>query len=213
MPRPRRERIAAIAANYDLSILEDDVNGFLPAQPIPPIACFAPDHTYYVTGTSKSLAPGLRIGYVVAPVHRVQQIASTIEATTWFTAPLLAEVVSEWIETGEALAIAAWKRSETEARHALAVEILGKWLPPSPVSFHLWLPLPEPWRAELFVSQARARGVIVNSAEEFMVGQKGEPHAIRVCLGATLSRDRLSEGLRRLAELLATPPRPAAMVY
>jgi DNA-binding transcriptional MocR family regulator len=63
------------------------------------------------------------------------------------------------------------------------------------------------------VSQARARGVVVNSAEEFLVGQKGGPHAVRICLGATLSRDRLSEGLRRLADLLGAPPRPAAMVY
>jgi hypothetical protein len=55
--------------------------------------------------------------------------------------------------------------------------------------------------------------VIVNSAEEFLVGQNSGPPAIRVCLGATLSRDRLSEGLRRLAELLSTPPRPAAMLY
>jgi DNA-binding transcriptional MocR family regulator len=213
MPAARRQEIASLAAAYQLPILEDDVNGFVPAEPIPPIASFAPDHTFYITGTSKSLAPGFRIGYVIPPAHRVQQIVSTIEATTWFTAPLLAEVVTEWIESGEALTIAAWKRAETQARHALAVEILGAWLPPSPVSFHLWLPLPEPWRPEAFVSQARARGVIVNSAEEFLVGQKGAPPAIRVCLGATLSRDRLSEGLRRLAELLGTPPRPTAMVY
>lgn len=213
MPAARRQEIGALAATYDLSVLEDDVNGFLPATPLPPIASLAPDHTFYITGTSKSLAPGLRIGYVVPPAHRVQQVASTIEATTWFTAPLLAEVVTEWIESGEALAMAAWKRTETAARHALAVDILGKWLPPSPVSFHLWLPLPEPWRAEWFVSQARARGVVVNSAEEFLVGQKGGPHAVRVCLGATLSHDRLTEGLRRLAALLGTPPRPAAMVY
>ncbi|HEX6434993.1 MAG TPA: PLP-dependent aminotransferase family protein [Gemmatimonadales bacterium] len=209
----RRQEIAALASACNLSILEDDVNGFLPANPIPPIASFAPDHTFYITGTSKSMAPGLRIGYTIPPAHRVQQVTSTIEATTWFTAPLLAEVVTEWIDSGEAQAIAAWKRRETAARHALAVDILGQWLPPSPVSFHLWLPLPEPWRAESFLAQARARGVSVNSAEEFSVGQKGAPHAVRICLGATLGRDRLTEGLRRLADLLATPPRPAAMVY
>jgi DNA-binding transcriptional MocR family regulator len=213
MPVARRQEIASLAAAYDLSILEDDVNGFVPAEPIPPIASLAPDHTFYITGTSKSLAPGFRIGYVIPPADRVAQIVSTIEATTWFTAPLLAEVVTEWIESGEALAIAAQKRAETQIRHALAVEILEPWLPPSPVSFHLWLPLPEPWRPEAFVSQARARGVIVNSADEFLVGQNSGPPAIRVCLGATLNRDRLREGLRRLAELLGTPPRLAAMVY
>jgi DNA-binding transcriptional MocR family regulator len=213
MPAVRRQELGRLVAAYDLPVLEDDVNGFLPANPIPPIASFAPDHTFYITGTSKSLAPGLRIGYVIPPAHQLQRVMSVIEATTWFTAPLSAEVVTQWIESGEAQAIAAWKRAETAARYALAGDILGKWLPPSPVSFHLWLPLPEPWRAELFVSQARQRGVIVNSAEEFLVGQNAVPHAVRVCLGATLSRDRLKEGLHRLAELLGATPRPAAMVY
>ena len=213
MPTGRRQELGAIAAAHDVAVLEDDVNGFLPPQPIPPIASFAPEHTFYITGTSKSLAPGLRIGYVVPPANRLQQVISTIEATTWFTAPLSAEVVTHWIESGEADAIASWKRSETAARHALALRILGRWLPKSPVSFHLWLPLPEPWRSESFVAQARSRGVVVNSAEEFLVGREGTPHAVRVCLGATLSRGRLEEGLRRLAELLDSSPRPSPMVY
>lgn len=213
MPVARRQQLAAIAKAHDVAVLEDDVNGFLPGDPLPPIATFAPDHAFYITGTSKSLAPGLRIGYLVPPAHRLEQVTSTIQATTWFTAPLLAELVTEWIESGQADAIAGWKRTETAARHALALEILGRWLPSSPVSFHLWLTLPEPWRAETFVTQARSRGVAVNSAEEFLVGRESAPHAVRVCLGATLSRSRLEEGLRRLADLLSTPPKPSPMVY
>jgi DNA-binding transcriptional MocR family regulator len=213
MPASRRQELAAIARACDVPVLEDDVNGFLPENPVPPIASFAPEHTFYITGTSKSLAPGLRIGYVVPPAHQVAQVSSTIEATTWFTAPLSAEVVTQWIETGEADAIASWKRAETAVRHAMALKILGRWLPESPVSFHLWLPLPKPWRAESFVAQARSRGVVINSAEEFLVSREGTPHAVRVCLGATLSRSRLEDGLGRLAELLAAPPRTSPMVY
>ena len=213
MPAQRRQELGVIATAYGVSVLEDDVNGFLPRSPIPPIASYAPEHTFYITGTSKSLAPGLRIGYVVPPVRRLQQLTSTIEATTWFTAPLLAEVVTQWIESGEADAITSWKREETAARHAMAVEILGRWLAKSPISFHLWLKLPEPWRGESFVAQARSRGVVVNSAEEFLVGRESAPHAVRVCLGATLDRKRLEDGLRRLAELLDAPPTPGPMVY
>lgn len=213
MPVARRRELAAIAEAHDVAVLEDDVNGFLPTNPLPPIAAFAPAHTYYITGTSKSLAPGLRIGYVVPPAHRLERVAVTIQATTWFTAPLLAELVTDWIESGDADAMAQWKRTEVAARHALAQEILGRWLPEGPVSFHLWLPLPEPWRTETFVAQARVRGVVVNSSEEFVVGREGAPHAVRVCLGATLSRARLEDGLRRLAGLLAQVPGPSPMVY
>ena len=92
--------------------------------------------------------------------------------------------------------------------------ILATWLPPrSAPSFHLWLPLPEPWRTEEFVAQARARQVVVSPSEEFMVGREGAPHAVRVCLGATASRARLEEGLRRLAELLRNGPEPSLTGY
>ena len=214
MPLHRRQEIAAIAEAHDVAILEDDVNGFLPSDPLPPIAQLSPSHTYYINGTSKSLAPGLRVGYVVAPAHRVDRIAATIRASTWLTAPLLAELVTAWIESGEADKMVEWKRSEIAARHALALEILGPWLPGGvPLSFHLWIPLPEPWRTEAFVAQARAQSVLVTPAEEFMVGREHAPHAVRVCLGATLSRDRLEVGLRRLAELLGQAPEPSMRVY
>jgi len=214
MPLERRRELATIIQRYGLLVLEDDVNGFVPAEPLPPLASLAPDHTFYINGTSKSLAPGLRVGYVVAPPAHFQRLSATMQATTWFTAPLMAEIVSGWIESGEAGGIADAKRAEIDARHTLALEILSPWLPSDgPVSFHLWVSLPEPWRAEGFVAQARARGVLVNSPNEFLVGREMAPHAVRVCLGAGLSRAKLEEGLRRLAELLATPAGLNAMVY
>jgi DNA-binding transcriptional MocR family regulator len=213
MPLERRQQIAAIAQAYDVSLIEDDVNGFLSAHPLPPLAQLAPVQTFYVTGTSKSLAPGLRIGYVVPPPQKVERIAATIRASTWLTSPILAELVTEWIESGEADVMLEWKRSEIAARHVLALKILGRWLPEGPVSFHLWLPLPEPWRAETFVAQARSRGVMLTPSQEFMIGRDSAPHAVRVCLGATLSRERLEEGLQRLAVLLAQGPEPVLPVY
>jgi DNA-binding transcriptional MocR family regulator len=214
MPLQRRRELAEVIQRHGLLVLEDDVNGFVPAEPLPPLATFAPDHTFYITGTSKSLAAGLRIGYVVPPPGEVQRVSATMQATTWFTAPLMAEIATQWIESGKAEEMASWKRAETAVRCSLARHLLSPWIPQSgPTSFHLWVPLPEPWRAESFVGQARARGVLVNSPDEFLVGRETAPHAVRVCLGAGLSRSRLEEGLHRLAELLRHPPGPSAMVY
>jgi DNA-binding transcriptional MocR family regulator len=214
MPVTRRQALVEIAARYEVALVEDDVYGFLPANPLPPLAALAPSIAYYITSTSKSMAPGLRVGYVVAPEARVERVAGVIRASTWLVAPLLAVLASEWIERGEADAMVAWKREETLARHAAATRVLAPWLPPrSAPSFHLWLPLPEPWRTEVFVAQARARQVVVSPSEDFMVGREGAPHAVRVCLGATASRARLEEGLRRLAELLRNGPEPSLTGY
>ncbi|MGH7580014.1 MAG: PLP-dependent aminotransferase family protein, partial [Gemmatimonadales bacterium] len=62
MPLARRQTLADIAARYDVALVEDDVYGFLPQHPLPPLTALAPEHAYYVTGTSKSMAPGLRVG-------------------------------------------------------------------------------------------------------------------------------------------------------
>jgi DNA-binding transcriptional MocR family regulator len=214
MPLGRRQAIVEIAARHGVALIEDDVYGFLPDHPLPPLTALDPTNAYYITSTSKSMAPGLRVGYVVAPEPRVDRVAAVIRASTWLIAPLLAELASDWIERGEADAMVAWKREETTARHAVALRILGRWLPAaSPRSFHLWLPLPEPWRTEEFVSQARARKVVVSPSEEFVVGRESAPHAVRVCLGATSSRARLEEGLRRLAQQLEEGPEPRLSGY
>jgi DNA-binding transcriptional MocR family regulator len=214
MPLARRQTIAEIAARYDVALIEDDVYGFLPPDPLPPLTAIDPARSYYITSTSKSMAPGLRVGYVVAPDSRVDRVAGVIRASTWLIAPLLAELASEWIERGDAEAMVNWKREETSARHAAALRILGRWLPDtaSP-SFHLWLSLPEPWRTEEFVAQARARQVVVSPSEEFVVGREIAPHAVRVCLGATASRGRLEDGLSRLADLLEDGPEPSLTGY
>ncbi len=214
MPLGRRQALAEIAERYDVALIEDDVYGFLPDAPLPPLTAIAPANSYYITSTSKSLAPGLRVGYVVAPESRVDRVAGVIRASTWLIAPLLAELASEWIARGEAEAMVAWKREETSARHGAAIRILGRWLAGTPPrSFHLWLPLPEPWRTEEFVAQARARQVVVSPSEEFVVGRESAPHAVRVCLGATSSRARLEEGLGRLADLLENGPEPSLTGY
>jgi DNA-binding transcriptional MocR family regulator len=214
MPLERRQALVEIAARYEVALVEDDVYGFLPEAPLPPLTALAPATAYYITSTSKSMAPGLRVGYVVAPESRVERVAGVIRASTWLIAPLLAELATEWIERGEADAMVEWKREETLARHATAVRVLGRWLPGSATpSFHLWLPLPEPWRTEAFVAQARSRQVVVSPSEEFMVGRESAPHAVRVCLGATASRARLEEGLRRLADLLENGPEPRLSSY
>lgn len=207
MPEGRRKEIAAIARSHGVMIVEDDVHGRLHEDPPPPIAAFAPELTCYLTGTAKSIAPGLRIGFMLAPKALVPRIAAGIRATTWMAAPLMAEIASQWITDGTAEQIVKRKRQETAARQRLAAAVFGRFHVQShPAAYHLWLHLPEPWRSETFAEEAQRRGVAVAPAQAFLVGRIATPHAVRVCLGAPADRDQLDKGLRILAGILDSAP-------
>ena len=76
------------------------MHGRLAADPPPPLAALVPESTYYVTSTSKTLAPGLRVGFVAAPPGMAERLAATVRVTTWGAAPLTTEVVAGWIRDG-----------------------------------------------------------------------------------------------------------------
>lgn len=213
MPEERRRRIAGIASKYEVAILEDDVYGRLPPDPPPPMSTFAADRSYYFTSASKSLAGGLRVGFLKAPLHMIERLAANIRVTTWMTPPLNAEIVARWIEDGTADELALWHREEAARRQKQTVSALGRFeLQTHPHSYHCWVRLPEPWRAEEFVAVAEEGGVLVTSADHFVVGRGQAPHAVRVCLAAESSPERLDRGLALLAELLADPARAGSVI-
>jgi DNA-binding transcriptional MocR family regulator len=207
MPVERRQEIAAIAREHGVLIVEDDVHGRLLGRPVRPLSTFAPDISVYVTGTAKVLAPGLRVGFIVAPPALGPRIAAGIRGTTWMAAPLMAEIASRWIQDGTAEAILARKRKDAGARYRLAVRALdGFALQGHPDAYHLWLTLPRPWRADSYAEAARRAGVAVTPASAFAVGRAAVPEAVRLCLGAAADKDVLAGALRVVAGLLAAPP-------
>ncbi len=207
MPLERREEIAAVAREHGVLIVEDDVHGRLLARARAPLATFARDLAVYVTGTSKVLAPGLRVGFIVAPPALRPRIAAAIRGTTWMAAPLMAEIATRWIKEGTAERILARKRKEAAARQALARQIFGKFVVQAhPDAYHLWLGVPKPWRAESYADAARKAGVAVTPASAFAVGRTAPPEAVRLSLGAAADRDLLGRALGVLAGLLVSSP-------
>ena len=214
MPVERRQAIAEIVVKHDLILIEDDVyGGFLEAA-LPSISSFAPEHSYYTTSLSKIVCPGLRIGYIAAPPGGARDLIPGLGATTWMASLISAEIAYRWIEDGTADRLAQLQRDELRKRQALAGDILsGQSFRSLPSGLHIWLDLPEIWRAESFVAQLRAQGVAVTPAEAFAVGHGPSRQAIRVSLGgATPSRAELQKGLGILAELLRGRPTASYVV-
>jgi DNA-binding transcriptional MocR family regulator len=209
MPEPRRRQIATIARRRGLTIVEDDVFGFVPSDRPPPLSVFARKHSYYMTSTSKLMAPGLRIGFLAAPQEMVGRLGAAVFSTAWMAPPAMAELVSVWIEDGTAERFAAWRRTDAMEKGHLARQTLGAARCRShPQSLHLWLELPERWRAEEYAAQVRSRGVAVTPAEVFTVDRGRAPAAVRICPAAEPDRGRLDRALRILAEVLDQGPEP-----
>src|SRR5262249_54644512 len=157
--------------------------------------------------TSKMLAPGLRVGFIVAPDALVPRIAAAIRGTTWMAAPLMAEIAAEWIDDGTAEQILSRKRKEAAARQRLAARALERFeIQTRPDSYRRGLHVPRPWRSETFAEAARRSGVAVTPAAAFAVARAGVPEAVRVCLGGARDRGELERALHVLAGLLGSAP-------
>ncbi len=75
VPVERRREIAAICQRYGVKIVEDDVYGFLLGEDTPPaLSTFAPELGHYFTSLSKSMAPGLRVGYLALPIGQPRRL-------------------------------------------------------------------------------------------------------------------------------------------
>ncbi|MEE4093772.1 PLP-dependent aminotransferase family protein [Pseudomonas viridiflava] len=196
-----REQLVVLARKHDLLIVEDAAYAFLADNPPVPLAQLGPERTVYVSGLSKSVATGLRVGFVAAPLDKVSAMERTIRATTWNTPGVLTAIATGWLEDGTVLKLEAEKRLDAEARQAVAREVLeGIEFVGHPSSYFLWLPLPEDARADQIALALLQEKVAVTTAEPFSIST-GVPHALRLALGS-VSMDELRDGLGRVKRII-----------
>jgi DNA-binding transcriptional MocR family regulator len=209
----RRRAIAEIAHRYGLMIIEDDIYASLNPDVPPPMAHFAPDHTVYLTGSSKTMAPALRFGFAAMPQHWIGRFSAASRANNWMAPPVMGEIVCDWIRDGTADRIAAEMRQEIAARHAIARRALsGQTYQLAPGAFHCWLTLPEPWRASEVVAAGKRHGLSLAATDLFVPGRGATPHALRIALSATADHAELESGLHGLVSIIEGEPEPRLAV-
>ncbi|WP_212627324.1 PLP-dependent aminotransferase family protein [Pseudomonas sp. PP3] len=184
MDTAQRERLVAIARQHDLMIIEDAAYAFLAENPPPPVAEMAPERTVYVSGLSKNIATGFRVGFVAAPLHWVAGFERTVMATTWNTPGVMTAIATAWLDDGTVYQLEAQKRADAQARQTLAREVLtGLETVTHPSSYFIWLPLAEDARADQIAMALMREHVSVSPAEPFAITPH-VPHAIRLALGS-----------------------------
>ena len=211
MDLSRRQKLVEIARKHDVWIIENDAWGPLHPERPPPIAAIAPERTFYFTGLTKCLLPGLRVAWLVAPERMMAAARTRHLVTSWMATPLMAEIATRWLADGTALELLEWQRKHLGRRNALAVQTL-KDIPHGGTShgMHLWLPLPDAWREDAFVTHAGHNGVAVAAGANFAIEDGKMPPAVRICLGMGTETD-IESALSVIARLHRSVPEPALL--
>lgn len=213
----RRAAVAAVAREFGVPIIEDDIYGVLPQDAPPPAAVWAPESTWCVAGLAKCVAPGLRLAYVAAPdARQAARLETALRATAQGVSPIAAAVAARWINDGSADLLLAAIRAEATARTAMARALLTPVSGESgfaahPEGFHLWLTPPPPWTRGELTACLHARSIVAAAGDAFAVAGPA-PEAVRICLGAPIARAGCRRMLETLADVLEQGPALAGAV-
>ncbi|KPH20773.1 GntR family transcriptional regulator [Rhodococcus sp. ADH] len=196
-----RLQLVEIARAYGLHIIEDATYAFLAEGAPEPLAALAPELTVYVSTLSKSVATGLRFGFVAAPSVSVPLIERAIRATTWNTPALVTAIASEWLDDGTVARLEEKKRADARRRQSVAREVFeGIDVVGHPTSYILWIPLTGEARADRIAAELMHQNVSVSTAEPFATTQD-IPHAVRVAVGS-VDLDVLRAALCKVAQVV-----------
>ena len=209
MGAARRADIARVAAAHDLHIIENDALGALLEDGPPPIAALAPERTVYLTTFTKCTMPGLRAGYMVAPMHLQPGLLARLLVFSWTATPLICEIATRWVDDGTAARLAAWQRAALAERHRiLCQELEGCAVQGQPGGLHYWLHLPEGWSTEGLVARARQLGIVLAPCTPFLTQNAPACDAVRISVGGIADDTDFATALRLLRGLLKTPYEP-----
>ncbi|MBZ9537360.1 PLP-dependent aminotransferase family protein [Modicisalibacter tunisiensis] len=215
MSQSRRDAIAEVLIRHGVWLIEDDVHALLEPPGLTPLTARLPRQSFHVTSLTKATVPGLRAGYLTVPRGQLHHALPRLRATTWMATPLILEIADAWLADGTVEALAGEQRELLAERQQLAVQRLnGHVFASRASSLHVWLSLPDSWRAEELRQQAEQEGVAITASQPFMVEQTPAPRRVRLSLGAEPDLERLDRGLELVARLLnESPPPMLEIVY
>jgi 2-aminoadipate transaminase len=213
MSLARRQALLEAAARHDLLILEDDPYGSLyfedtttleETRPIK--ADDAAGRVVYLGSISKTLVPGFRVAWMVAPPVIAQRVELAKQATDLCSGVFDQRVVHACLERGVVQAIAPTLRAHYQAKRtamesALADAMQGRvrWAPPRG-GFFLWAEFPEGIDDRTLFTHAVAERVSFVIGSAFFVDGGG--HRFARLSFSNPSPDRIREGVARLQRAL-----------
>lgn len=204
----RRQQIATLAKKNNLVLIEDDPYGELDyeGKRLPGVYTLAPENTVYLGSFSKVLAPGLRLGYIVASETLINKLVQLKQAADLHTPSLTQRIAYQVIKDGFLEKHIPTIRTLYAKRCNAMVDALIKYMP-NTVKFNrpeggmfIWVELPKTINATELLAEAVQNKIAFVPGEPFFANSIN-PHCLRLAF-VTVSEEKIEKGIKILAELI-----------
>jgi 2-aminoadipate transaminase len=209
----KRERLLALAREYGFTIFEDDPYVALrfEGESLSSMVSVDPERVVYASSFSKTVCPGIRVGYLVGPPGLIAQIAKL--ATSTYISPSMVSqaIVNQFCRSGAVERSTATVREALRDRAGALCRTLSEHLPEARFvapqgGYFLWVDLPPGSDVNALFEAAKALGVQFIKGSDFVL-EGGESSFRLAYSGVTV--DEIEEGVRRLAQAYREAGAPA----
>ena len=202
---PKREALLGLAREHGFTIFEDDpyVSIRFAGEPLPTMLSLDRDETVvYASSFSKTVCPGIRVGYLVGPAELIARIVK--RATSTYISPnMVAQaIVHEFCQSGALQRSIETVRTNLKARVDALVTALERDLPDARFvapegGYFMWVELPEGTNVDRLFAAAGERGVTFVKGSDFLL--EGGQNTLRLAYSG-VTPEQIDAGIGRLAE-------------
>jgi 2-aminoadipate transaminase len=202
----KRRRLLELSREYGFTIFEDDpyVGVRFDGEHLPTMLELggAAGSVVYASSFSKTVCPGIRVGYLVGPRETIAGIRK--EATETYISPnMVAQaIVAEFCDSGALDRSIATVRAALRERRDATCDALSRHLPDARFvvpegGYFLWVDLPEGTDGDALFEGARERGVTFVKGTDFLL--EGGENSLRLAYSG-VPPDQIEEGIARVAD-------------
>ncbi len=204
----RRQELVETCARMGIPLIEDNPYGDLcySGEPLPKLLNMNPDGVIYLGSFSKILTPGIRLGYMVAPISLIRKLEQAKQATDLHTSTLTQMAVYEVIKDGFLQEHIPSIRRFYSAQCDVMLEAMTKnfpegvsWTRPLGGMF-IWVTLPKHIHSKELLDEAIANNVAFVPGGPFYANE-AETNTFRLSF-VTVSPEKINEGIEKIGKLI-----------
>ena len=204
LSQAKRQALLALAAEHDFLVFEDDpyVELRFSGETLPTMLSMDPERVVYASSFSKTVCPGIRVGYLVGPAELIASIAK-LATNTYISPNMVAQsIVYEFCASGaidssiETVKAALAERAATLAR-ALERELPEAEFVAPEGGYFMWVTLPPGTDVGALHKAAGERGVVFVKGTDFVID--GGENTLRLAYSG-VTPEQIDEGIARLAD-------------